>query len=178
MIEKKIGRFIGIGMGLTMSMVMSIVGSVMGVMDARAKAGEANLPPFVVMLLPSLLVSLLVASVLSIGLGLIIPMNKISGGLGKATRAKGMELRIMQAFVSDLLYTPAISLIMSFVSAIFFAKVPAKAVFPVALKSFVRSFPIEFVLALIAIIIVEPIIKKAAVKKYAPGGLKESGETK
>lgn len=169
MIEKKIARFIGVGMGLTMSVIMSIVGSTMGIMEARAKAANIeNLPPFVVMLLPSLLVSLVVTSVIAVSLSFFIPMKTISEGIEKSTKAKGIGLRIMQAFASDILYTPLISLVMAFVSTIFFSKVPASHVIPAALGSFIKSFPIEFVLALVAILLIEPVLKKTAVKKYVP----------
>ncbi len=169
MIEKKIMKYIGIRMGLTMSIIMSCVGSVMGIMEARSKAeAGANLPPFIVMLLPSLLVSFVIATILAIGLGFVIPMKKMNEGIEKATKAKGFGLHFIQAIVSDLLYTTFISLVMSFVSTILWAKVPGNVIVPAALGSFLRSFPIEFVLALIAIILLQPVFQKAALKKYIP----------
>lgn len=178
MIEKNIMKYIGIRMGLTVSVIMSVVGSVMGIADARAKAGAgANLPPFAVMLIPSLLVSLVVATILAIGLGIIIPMKKLNEGVAKATNAKGFVLLLIQSVISDLLYTPFISLVMSFVSTLLFAKVPSNVFVPAALGSFLRSLPVEFILALIAIIIFQPLIQKAAFKKYIPGyGQKIEGD--
>ena len=74
---------------------MSIVGSVMGVMEARAHADSAaQLPPFVMMLLPSLLVSLVITSILAIGIGFIVPMKKVNEGVEKGIKAKGFVLRL------------------------------------------------------------------------------------
>lgn len=171
-------KYISIRMGLTMSIIMSCVGSVMGIMEARSKAEVgANLPPFIVMLLPSLLVSLVITTILAIGLGFIIPMKKMNEGIAKATKAKGFGLHFIQSIVSDLLYTPFISLVMSVASTLLFAKVPSNVVMPAALGSFLRSFPIEFVLALLAIIILQPVFQKAAFKKYIPNfGQKIEGD--
>lgn len=178
MIEKKIGIYISIRMGFVMSAIMSIVGSVMGVMEARAHADSAaQLPPFVMMLLPSLLVSLVITSILAIGIGFIVPMKKVNEGVEKGIKAKGFVLRLIQGLVSDLIYTPLIALIMSFVSTALFAKVPSEVLVPASIGSFLRSCPIEFVLALIAILIVEPILQKSAFKKYIPGfGQKIEGD--
>lgn len=50
-------------------------------------------------------------------------------------------------------------------------------VVPTALKNFATSYPIELLIALIVIIIVEPIFQKIAFKKYIPGyGKKVSGD--
>lgn len=178
MIEKKIGKYISLRMGLVMSIIMSVVGSVMGIMEARSHAETgAQLPPFIVMLLPSLLVSLVIATILAVGIGFIVSMKKVNEGVEKATKAKGFGLHLIQAIVSDLIYTPFISLIMTFVSTALFAKVPSGAFVPAAIGSFLRSLPIEFVLALIAILIAEPILQKAAFKKYIPGfGQKIEGD--
>lgn len=178
MIEKKIGSYISIRMGITMSVIMSIVGSTMGIVNARAHAADpSHLPPFVVMLMPSLITSLIITCILAIGLGFIVPMKKMNDGIEKATKTKGFVLHLLQSIASDLIYTPIISCIMAFVSTALFAKVPAPGLVPAAIGSFLSSFPIEFVLALIAILIVEPIFQKQAFKKYIPNyGQKVDGD--
>lgn len=57
------------------------------------------------------------------------------------------------------------------------AKKDKLKVVPVALGNFARSLPIEFVIALIVIMIVEPIFQKIAFKKYIPNyGQKIDGD--
>jgi len=66
---------------------------------------------------------------------------------------------------------------MSFISTLLFAKVPGNVIVPAALGSFLKSLPIEFILALIAIMILQPVFQKAAFKKYIPGfGQKVEGD--
>ena len=165
MIEKKIGRFISIRMGIAMSITMSLVGSLLGAMNA-VKQGA----PFIFAFFPSFLVSLVITMILAIAIGLIIPMKKVNDGIEKKTKTKGFLLHFLQSLVSDLIYTPFIGFVMAFVSTALFVvpKNPGMPLVPVALGNFLKSLAPEFIIALIVIIILEPIIQKAAFKKYIP----------
>lgn len=222
--QRKMGRYISVCMGITMSVVMSLVGSLMGASEA-AKNSSA---PFVAIWLPSFLLSLVAAVIMAVGLGFIIPMNKINGAIAKS-KAKGFALRLRQALVSDLIYTILIATVMAFLTTAVFAlpnsrralrdeitaveeelkqldesiiEMNAKGdelsdddkvqlamlagksvalkfqlkgmkddlqnmrLVPMALKSLSRSILFEFVIALVVILIVEPLIQKKAFNKY------------
>lgn len=188
MVEKKIGRYISIRMGITMSVVMSVVGSTIGALKGTNSA-LSNIPVeqapsfmaiFMSNLLPSLCVSLLITVIIAIAIGFIIPMKKINDNIESKMNKDGFVLHLVQSIVSDLIYTPFISLVMSFVSTVLFVipKSPAPLPFvPVFLGSFISSVFIEFVIALVVIMIVEPIFRNAAFTKYIPNyGHKTSGD--
>lgn len=178
MIEKKIGRYIGIRMGIAMSVTMSIIGSLMGAINAVKQSGA----PFIVAWLPSLLASLVITTIIALALGLLLPMKKINDGIEKATKTKGFVLNLLQSLVSDLIYTPLISLVMAFFSTAVFVipknpNLGMNMLVPVALGNFAKSIPIEFVVALIIIMIVEPKFRNAAFKKFIPNfGQKVAGD--
>ena len=169
MIEKKVGRYISIRMGIAMSITMSVVGALLGAISAVKQSGA----PFIMAFLSSFLVSLVITMILAIGIGLIVPMKKVNDSIAKTTKTKGFLLHFIQSLVSDLIYTPFIGLVMAFVSTALFVipknpNLSMNMLVPVALGNFLKSLAPEFIIALIVIIILEPIIQKAAFKKYIP----------
>lgn len=169
MIQKKVGRYISIRMGIAMSITMSLVGSLLGAVNVVKQSGA----PFIAAFLPSFLASIVITMIIAIGLGLIVPMKKVNDGIEKTTKTKGFVLHLLQSLASDLIYTPLIGLVMAFFSTAVFVipKNPSLSMnmlVPVALGNFAKSFLIEFIIALIVIFIIEPIIQKAAFKKYIP----------
>lgn len=114
-----------------------------------------------------------IAMIIAIGLGFIVPMKKVNDGIESATKTKVFVLHFLQSLVSDLIYTPLIGLVMAFFSTAVFViprnpNLSMNMLVPVSLGNFAKSFLIEFVIALVVIIIIEPIIQKAAFKKYIP----------
>lgn len=198
-IQKKIGRYISIRMAIAMSLIMSLIGSLIGVLSAKSSKA-----PFIVRWLPSFGVSFVVALVIALAIGFIVPMKKVDEAIEAKTKLKGFKLHLVQAIVSDLIYTVIISIVMAFVTTALFALPNSKKgmekqieenieimeethdlglikanesiqkdidnlkLAPMALKNFARSFAIEFVFALLLIIIIQPIFAKNAVKKYVP----------
>ncbi len=169
MIEKKVGKYISIRMGIAMSITMSLVGALLGAVTAVKQSGA----PFIAAFLPSFLASIVITMIIAIGLGLIVPMKKVNDGIESKTKTKGFLLHFLQSLVSDLIYTPLIGLVMAFFSTAVFViprnpELSMKMLVPVSLGNFAKSFVIEFVVALVVIIILEPVIQKAAFKKYIP----------
>lgn len=169
MIEKNIGRYISLRMGIAMSITMSLIGSLLGAITAVKSSGA----PFIAAFLPAFLVSVVVTMIIAIALGFLVPMKKVNEGVEKAIKTKGFALHFLQSLVSDFIYTPLIGLVMAFTSTALFVipKNPAlsmKMLLPVSLGNFAKSFLPEFIIALVVIIILEPIFQKAAFKKYIP----------
>lgn len=177
MIEKQVGRYISLRMGIAMSITMSVVGALLGAVTAM-KSGA----PFIAAFLPAFLASLVITMILAIGIGFIVPMKKVNDGIEKATKAKGFVLHLLQSLVSDLIYTPFIGLVMAFFSTAVFVipknpELSMDLLVPISLGNFAKSFLPEFLIALIVIMILEPIIQKAAFKKYIPNfGQKVEGD--
>ena len=86
-------------MGVTMSFCLSLTGNL--------TSGEGfQLMPF--------LISFAVSTVISILIGIIVPMRKLEGGAVSALKLKEHSLpaKLVSALVSDLIYTPVITLAM------------------------------------------------------------------
>lgn len=165
--EKKMGKYIGIRMGIAMSVTMSFVGSLMGAMNAAKQSGAPLVPVWI----PSFLSSLVITIIVALLIGMLVPMKKVNDRIAQATKAKGFVLHLLQSLASDLIYTPIISSVMAFFSTAVFVipknpELNMHMLVPVAFGSFAKSIPIEFIIALIVIMIIEPMIRKSAVKKF------------
>lgn len=239
MIQKKIGRFISLRMGIAMSLVMSFVGStrgaITGTLQALSNMPEGQRPPFIAVYmsnwLPSFIISAIISCILAVGIGFIVPMKKVNDGIANATKTKGFLLRLIQSFVSGLIYAPIIGLVMACIAATLFsvpntkkgmdkqiagieaeiqstqgeiAELEAKgeeitppeagqleglkekmgslngelagvkgakeaiSIPKVAIKTFLGAIIFEFIFAWIVSMVLEPIVQKAAFKKYIP----------
>lgn len=93
---KKVGILMSIYMGITMSLCLSVIGNLTG------SKGGFILPLFLITLAVSLIISLLI--------GFLVPMGKISRGIHE--KVHGPAGALVDAFVSDLIYTPVITLAM------------------------------------------------------------------
>lgn len=97
---RKIGIFVNICMGVTMSFFLSLIGT--------ALSGHFSIPAW--------LISFFISTVVSIIIGLVIPMKKATEGARKALKLKPHSLiaRCVESLVSDLIYTPIMTFIMVF----------------------------------------------------------------
>ncbi len=92
------GLKVSICMGLMMSFSLSLVGNL--------TSGHFTLPGF--------FMSFLVSTIISILIGIIIPMPKLNLAIQKKMGGdpRALKVRIFETFVSDLIYTPMITLAM------------------------------------------------------------------
>lgn len=99
---KKIGRTMSVCMGITLSFFLSLVGNLMG----SRQSGGFSVPGFILSFVLSTIVSLII--------GFLVPMKKISDGFLKKHNLKQGELkaRCAESLISDLIYTPVITLLM------------------------------------------------------------------
>ena len=97
-INKRIGRDMGIVMGLTISLLLSFVGTF--------TSGQFTVPGFIISFLASFAVSLV--------LGFFIPMRKIADNVCRKASAENgiLKKKLLEALVSDLIYTPIMTLLM------------------------------------------------------------------
>ena len=130
--EKKMGLL----MGFSMSFVLTLVG--------MSSAGKLTLPGFLLRFTVSFLISLLA--------GKIIPAKRIAAEWTRKLNLEpgSLEARLLDALVTDLAYSPFMTLVM--VSIAYFqatshgAKIPF---IPMLLKSELISFAVAFVLGFV-----------------------------
>ena len=95
---KKIGRQMSLMMGVSMSLALSLVGNLMG--------GHFTVKGW--------LISFVVSTVISLVIGLIVPMKKLGDAADRKLGAqpRTMKARCIESLVSDLIYTPIMTIIM------------------------------------------------------------------
>ncbi len=158
---KKIGRSMSIKMGITMSFCLSLIGTL--------TSGHFSIPGF--------LLSFVASTVLSLIIGFIVPMSKLSTMcLNSLNLQLGtIPARLVQTAVSDIIYTPIMTLAMVGL-AYYMAKKQSGGMMQVPfLSMFIPSLIICLVAGFVIIFIIEPIFLKQTLKKdgmeHPVGGL-------
>ncbi|MCR5330734.1 MAG: hypothetical protein K6E62_06055 [Lachnospiraceae bacterium] len=97
---RKIGMTVSICMGITMSFFLSLIGT--------AVSGHFTVPGWII--------SFLISTVVSLVIGFIIPMKKVTDGAVRALKLQPRSLvaRCVESLISDIIYTPLMTFIMVF----------------------------------------------------------------
>lgn len=149
---KKIGITMNILMGVTLSFFLSLIGNL------TAEGGFKTVP---------FLASFALSTVISLIIGFIVPMRKIEGG---AVRAMGMKehslpAALVSALISDLIYTPVITLAMIALARKMAVKMShGNAELPPFGVMFLKSLVISLIAAYIIILIATPVYLKLSKK--------------
>ena len=149
---KKVGIIMSLLMGVTLSFCLSLTGNL-------TSEDGFKLIPF--------LVSFAVSTVISLIIGFIVPMRKIEDGAVKAMglREHSMPANIVSALISDIIYTPFITLAMIVLARKMAMKMSnGHAQLPPFAAMFIKSLIISLIVAFVIILIVTPIYKKIAFK--------------
>ncbi|MCR5277851.1 MAG: hypothetical protein K6E19_00240 [Lachnospiraceae bacterium] len=149
---RKVGIRMSILMGITLSLFLSVTNVVM--------SGHFSWS--------ILLIDIAVAMVVSISLGLVIPMGKLNMSLDKSMGFKPgtIKARLVETFVSDLIYTPIVTVIMIIFNYILITShVPEGVVIPMA-PMMAKGFAVSFVVGYVLIFIFQPLFQKLVFKKY------------
>lgn len=95
---RKIGRQMSLLMGVTLSFFLSLTGIL--------SSGKFTLPGFLISFVVSLVISLII--------GFLVPMKKVNDSLGAklGLNPRTLKTRLFESLISDLIYTPIITLIM------------------------------------------------------------------
>ena len=150
---KKIGMLMNVCMGVTMSFFLSLVGNL--------TSGHFTVPGF--------LISFVVSTVISLIIGFIVPIKKISdGACGKAHLEPGsIKARLLDSVISDLIYTPFITLAMvtlAYFTIASHAPEGAPPFVPMFLSSLLISLAVGYVL----IFVFTPLYLGILMKKFGP----------
>ncbi|MBR1669862.1 MAG: hypothetical protein IJ695_04115 [Butyrivibrio sp.] len=155
---KVIGRQMSLRMGLLMSFSLALVGTV--------TSGHFTIPGF--------LISFALSAVISIIIGFVVPVGKVSESFCRRRNlAPGtLPYKLASAFISDLIYTPVITLAMVCL-AYFMAKKQSGGMAQIPfLPMFLKSLVITFIVGFVLIYIFMPLFLNQLMKKHGigPGG--------
>ena len=153
-IMRKVGMFVSICMGVTMSFFLSLTGMLV--------SGHFSVPGW--------LISFLISTVISLIIGFIIPMRKVTEGASRALKLKPRSIgaRIVESLISDLIYTPLMTFVMVFLAYRNAISNGAPAESLNLGKMFLGSLWICLIVGFVLIFILMPIFVKIAMKKYIP----------
>ena len=149
---KKIGMKMSLLMGVTLSFFLSLAGNL--------SSGHFTLPGF--------LISFLISFIISMIIGFLVPMKKVNDALGAKLGlipGKGLT-RCIEAFVSDLIYTPLITFAMIVMAH---KQATAQGASIPFLPMFFKSLCMSLVIAFVLIFICTPIFMKLVLGKNTMG---------
>ena len=145
-------------MGVTLSFFLSLLGNL---------TAESGFKPV------AFLASFAVSTVISLIIGFVIPMRKLENGAVKAMGLKERSLpaNLVSALISDLIYTPVITLAMIALARKMAMKMSnGHAELPPFAVMFVKSLIISLIVAYIIILIATPVYLKLVMKKNGAAG--------
>lgn len=155
---KKVGIIMSICMGITLSLCLSLIGNL------RAEGGF-HLPMFLVSFAASTLISLII--------GFCVPMHKISMAITKNMKPRSIAAKLIEALVSDIIYTPFITLSMIILVRFMADKMSGgNAQLPPFFVMFIGSLIVSLIAAYFIILIVSPLFMKLA---FAIAGVPAGG---
>ncbi|MBP1591011.1 MAG: hypothetical protein ILP22_03110, partial [Oscillospiraceae bacterium] len=113
------------------------------------------------------IISFILSTIISIIIGLVIPMRKIEGGIVKAVglKERSIPANIISSLISDIIYTPIITLAMICLARKMAMKASnGHAELPPFIVMYLGSLALSFVIAFIIILIVPPLYMKLVMK--------------
>ena len=152
---KKVSIEMSLLMGVTLSLLLSLTGTL--------SSGHFTIPDF--------LLSFVVSFIISLIIGFLVPMNKVSAALERKFGIKPHTLgaRFFDALVSNIIYTPVISLCM--VTMAYFKDHPPVPYAAMLIKSLIITFIVGYKL----IFIFMPLYMKLVFKR---NGIQPGSEPK
>ncbi len=141
-----------IKMGLAMSFCMSLIGT--------GTSGHFTIPGFLISFFASLILCMII--------GFVIPMGRVSQAACRAARLRpgSLPARCMEALVSDLIYTPIMSLAMVTIAYNMAMKQSGGKAQLNFWGMFVPSLIITLIAGFVIIFIIQPIFYRQTMKKY------------
>lgn len=161
---KKIGRQISVRMGITLSICLSLVGNIFG--QLSSKAGFL-LPAFIV----GLLISIVVSTLISLTIGFLVPMKKVTDNFNQKHHLEPGKLKTLlaESLISDLIYTPLITIVMVCINYALAFKNGAQIPVPGMVIGLVESLILCFIVGYILIFIFTPLYMRMVFEKNGIG---------
>ena len=165
-VMKKISRQMSIRMGLTLSFFLSVTGVLTG--NARNIAdGTASFPQLLISILSGFVVSLIISLII----GELVPVGKVTESATRNMKP-GFAKRCVESLISDLIYTPVITLAMVSFSYIMVMRRSHGQADLHFLPMFLSSLAVCMIVGFILIFIFTPVYMKSVLRKNGiqPGG--------
>ncbi len=149
---RKIGKEMALWMGLIMSFCLSLVGTL--------TSGHFTPGGWLVSFVSSVIVSLII--------GFLVPVGKISGDFCRKRNMQPGKLstRCVESLISDLIYTPVITLVMVAIAYAMAMKMSGGKAEIAFLPMFLSSLLICFVVGFVLIFLIQPLLLRRTMKKY------------
>ena len=149
---RKIGIQMSILMGVSLSFCLSLVGSL--------SSGHFTMPTF--------LLSFAVSTIISLIIGLLVPMKKVNDSLDAklGLQPRKLSTHLFESLISDLIYTPIITLAMVFLNWKIATAHGAQIPF---LPMFVKSLILSMLVGYLLIFVLMPLFLKLVMRNM-PGG--------
>ena len=158
---KKVGREMSLLMGTTLSFFLSLTGNL--------SSGKFTFSGFFISFLASLAISLII--------GFLVPMSKVNASLDKKLGLKPGKLstRLFESLVSDLIYTPLITVAMVTLAYRRAVSHGAKLSY---LPMLGRSLVISLLVGYVLIFVFMPFFLKIVLKRNGKGNGSKKANTK
>ncbi|MBQ7679925.1 MAG: hypothetical protein IJT34_08765 [Butyrivibrio sp.] len=157
--KKKIGRRISLCMAFILSLCLSLTGNL--------TSGHFTVPGF--------LISFVLSFVISLVIGFFIPMGPLAEAVSMklGCRPHSLPARLVESLVSDLIYTPVITLAMVGMA---WRNATAQGAQIPFVPMFVRSLLISLVVAYVLIFLLQPVIVRMILRSAGVPGPDFSGQ--
>ena len=152
---KTIGIKMSILMGLTLSFFLSLIGTLFGTL----RAGRP-FPPV------GWLISFFISLAVSLIIGFAVPMGRISRSVDQKFGQHTLKAELMNALISDLIYTPVITLLMVFLN---YRQAHAQGSQAPFIAMFLPSLALCLVVGFLLIFVFQPIFLKQLMKGMRKG---------
>lgn len=154
---KKIIRTMSILMGVTLSFCLSLAGNLT----------SGHFTPI------GFLASFAVSTVISLIIGFLVPIKKLGDGASRALKLKERSIpaRLVESLVSDLIYTPVITLAMiALARKLTMVMSRGNASLPPFMIMFLKSLIISLAVGYVLIFFLTPVYLKLVLKKNGISG--------
>lgn len=157
---RKIGRQISLRMGITLSFCLSLVGSLFGQLSSK---DGFRLPAFII----SFLLSFIVSTVISLLIGFFVPMKKVTDSFKEkhGLQPGRFKTLLAESLVSDLIYTPVITIVMTIMNYALAIHNGAQIPVPAMVIGLVEGLVLCFVVGYVLIFFFMPLYMRMVFEK-------------
>lgn len=168
--KRKIGILMSVYMGVVMSIFMTITGVCVGMLPNVIKG---LVPPQAMLL--SMISGFFVSFCISVMIGFMVPMHKVTQSVTR-NMDEGLGKRCIETLISDVIYTPAISIVM--VAFAYMSNQKQGNEGPSFFIMLIPSLIACFIVGYILIFIFQPVFMRMLMRKYGPGAGRDGGMNK
>ncbi len=158
--KKKISMLMSVYMGFVMSIFMTVTGVCVGMLP---NVLAHRIPPQAMII--SFISGFFISFAISMMIGFIVPMHKITDSATKKFKP-GLGKKCMETLISDVIYTPVISIVM--VAFAYMSNSKNGEGGPSYIMMLIPSLIACFIVGYIIIFLIQPVIFKHLMNRFGP----------